>query len=130
MGIFNWFGSDGSSEKKEEKLIPWQRLNSMVQLDAIVEDSKTKPVVIFKHSTRCGISSMALRHFENSFELDPEHMDLYFLDLLSNRQLSDEVGYRFQVMHQSPQLIVIRNGVAVHHASHHGIQASQLAQFV
>lgn len=126
MGLFDWFGSGGSSEKKDENLIPWQPLTSMEQLDEIVQASKTKPVAIFKHSTRCGISSMALRHFENSYEIDPDHMDLYFLDLLSYRSLSDEVGYRFQVMHQSPQLIVIKNGVAVHHASHHGIQASGL----
>ena len=86
--------------------------------------------MIFKHSTRCGISRMVLKQFESNYDIDPSQMKLYFLDLLSNRDVSDEVGYKFQVMHQSPQLIVIKNGVAVAHASHHSINASELKKFI
>ena len=130
MGLFNWLGSKDSEEKEEMQPIHWYPLRNMEQLDEIVEESKTKPVAIFKHSTRCGISRMVLRQFEKSYSVDPDNMKLYFLDLLSNRQVSDEVGYRFQVMHQSPQLLVIKNGIAVANASHHGIRASELEQFV
>ncbi len=126
MGLFGLFRSDSSNEKKEMKEVPWHRLNSLEQLNTIVEESKTVPVAIFKHSTRCGISRMVINQFESSYDIDPDKLKLYYLDLLSFRDVSDEVGYRFQVMHQSPQLIVIKNGNTIHHASHHSIQASRL----
>ena len=130
MGLFGLFGSKDSSEEKEEKQLPWKPLTSVEQLDTIANDSKTRPVVIFKHSTRCGISRMVIRQFEGAYDIDPEKMDLYYLDLLAYRNVSDEVGFKFQVLHQSPQLLVIKNGVAVAHASHSGIQADALAQYV
>ena len=130
MGLFGLFGSTKDKSEKEQKVLPWKRLTSVDQLKSIEKDSRTKTVVIFKHSTRCGISRMVLRNFEGTYDIDPEQMDLYFLDLLAFRDVSDEVGFRFQVLHQSPQLIVIKNGVAVAHASHHGIRAEELANFV
>jgi len=129
MSLFGLFGSKDSSEEKEEKVIPWNRLVSLEQLNIIIEESKTVPVAIFKHSTRCGISRMVLRQFESTYDLQPNQMKLYYLDLLSNRDVSDEIGYKFQVMHQSPQLIVIKNGHAVANASHHSIDASDLKNF-
>lgn len=129
MGLFGLFGNSTSSEK-EQKVLPWKRLTSLEQLPALEKASKTKTVVIFKHSTRCGISRMVLRNFEGTYDIDPDKMDLYFLDLLAYRDVSDEVGYKFQVLHQSPQLIVIKNGTAVAHASHHGIRAEELLNFV
>jgi len=130
MGLFGLFGSKDASEEKEEKQLPWKPLTSVEQLDTIANDSKTRPVVIFKHSTRCGISRMVIRQFEGAYDIDAEKMDLYYLDLLAYRNVSDEVGFKFQVLHQSPQLLVIKNGVAVAHASHSGIQADALAQYV
>ena len=133
MSLFGLFGSKSTSEEKvekEKKIIPWHRLNSLEQLKAIAEESKTKPVAIFKHSTRCGISRMVLNQFESSYNIDDSQLKLYFLDLLSNRDISDEVGFTFQVMHQSPQLIVIKNGSTVHHASHHNINAHDLERFI
>lgn len=61
MSLFGLFGTKGSSDKKEVKQLPWQKLTSVDQLDSIVEESKVTPVAIFKHSTRCGISSMVMR---------------------------------------------------------------------
>lgn len=130
MGLLGLFGSKNNSEAKEEKQLPWKALTSMEQLDAIVADSKTRPVAIFKHSTRCGISRMVIRQFEGAYDIDPSKMDLYYLDLLAYRSISDEVGIKFQVLHQSPQLIVVKNGVAVAHASHSGIQAHELENFI
>tara|TARA_Y100000815_G_C13279455_1_gene476322 strand:+ start:432 stop:809 length:378 start_codon:yes stop_codon:yes gene_type:complete len=119
----------GSSEPKEEKILPWIALNSIDQLDAIAEKSQGKTQLIFKHSTRCGISRMVMNQFVTSYDLDL-NADLYYLDLLSYREVSNEVGYKFQVMHESPQLLVIRNGVVVEHASHGGINDMDLDSFV
>ncbi|MCB4808271.1 bacillithiol system redox-active protein YtxJ [Tamlana sp. 62-3] len=129
MGLFNKiFG--GSNEEKEENALPWIPLSDLEQLDLIEKKSKTKPQIIFKHSTRCGISSMVLRGFKNSYRFSEAQADLYYLDLLNYREVSNEVGYKFQVMHQSPQLIVIKNGVAVAHDSHGAINDLDLAQFI
>ncbi|PWH81974.1 bacillithiol system redox-active protein YtxJ [Algibacter marinivivus] len=129
MGFINkLFG--GSSEPKEEKVLPWLPLTELTQLDSISEKSGTKTQVIFKHSTRCGISSMVMRQFVEAFDLDENDLDLYYLDLLSYREVSNEVGYKFQVMHQSPQLIVIKNGVVVAHDSHGAINAIDLTSLV
>ncbi len=128
MGIFdNMFGGGSSSKNSEEKAaLPWQELKSVDQIDSIVEDSKSKPVAIFKHSTTCGISRMALRQFESQYDIDASQMDLYYLDLKAYRDVSNEVGYRFQVIHQSPQLILVKNGTAVYNESHGSISASAL----
>lgn len=130
MGFFGKRANKNESEVKEEKSVPWLRLTRLEQLSEIKEQSKGKPVAIFKHSTTCGISKMALRNFERAYTLTDEQMKLYYLDLKAFRDVSDEVGYTFQVIHQSPQLIVIKNGVAVAHASHHSIRAEELQKFI
>jgi bacillithiol system protein YtxJ len=130
MSLFGLFGSKNPSETEEKRSIPWNQLTSMEQLETISEESKTIPVAIFKHSTRCGISRMVINQFEKNYDLDPGQMKLYYLDLLSYRNISDEVGIKFQVFHESPQLLVIKNGNTVHHASHHSIEASGLVKFV
>ena len=131
MGLFSKFNKTQRDIAKEELVeVPWHVLSEMQQLDEIAEISKTTPVAIFKHSTRCGISRMVLRNFESGYNLSDDQIKLYFLDLLSHRDISDEVGYRFQVIHQSPQLIVVKNGVAVANASHHSIRAGDLEKFI
>lgn len=119
----------GSTEPKEEKVLPWINLNSLSQLNEIEEKSKTKTQVIFKHSTRCGISRMVMNQFVEAYDVDA-NLDLYYLDLLSYRVVSNEVGYQFQVMHESPQLLIIKNGVTVAHASHGGINDLDLMRFI
>lgn len=119
----------GSSEPKEEKLLPWHPLIDVSQLVDIDKSSKTKTQVIFKHSTRCGISSMVMSQFVSMYDVD-SNLDLYYLDLLSHRDVSNEVGYKFQVMHQSPQILIIKNGTTVAHASHGAINDLDLNRFV
>ena len=128
MGIFNKIF--GSSEPKEEKVLPWIPLNSAAQLSLIEKKSKTKPQFIFKHSTRCGISKMVINQFISAYGITENQADLYFLDLLSYRDVSNEVGYKFQVIHQSPQLLVIKNGITVAHASHGAINEIDLSKYV
>ena len=128
MGIFDKLF--GSSPKSEKKALPWQKLETVAQLDTIKKRSFEKPQVIFKHSTRCGISSMVIRQFEGNYDFDPEEVDLYYLDLLSYRDVSQEIASKFQVIHQSPQLLIIHKGQTVHHASHHSIHPQHIAEFV
>ena len=122
------FGSNEIS-RQPKKLIPWNRLTSVNQLIEIEKESFYQPIAIFKHSTRCGTSSMALRQFESQFETDNTSVKLYFLDLLSVKDISNEVANRFQVFHESPQLIVLKDGNTIHHSSHHQIDAGLLEQF-
>lgn len=129
MGLINkLFG--GSTESKEEKMLPWFPLTEVAQLVAISEKSNTKTQVIFKHSTRCGISRMVMNQFVEAYDLTENDLDLYYLDLLNYREVSNETGYKFQVLHESPQLIVIRNGVVVAHASHGAINDIDLTRFI
>jgi len=121
MSIFkNLFNSD-KPQKEPLNQFPWKSLTSESQLDEIAELSKTKSVLIFKHSTRCGISRMVLSRFEESLTDNPEEVVFFYLDLLNYREISDGVAARFQVMHQSPQLLVIKNGACVAHGSHYEI---------
>ncbi|WP_299097063.1 bacillithiol system redox-active protein YtxJ [uncultured Winogradskyella sp.] len=129
MSFFSKIFDTKSSQNKEEKILPWIPLTSTDELDHIVERSKTKTQLIFKHSTRCGISRMVMNQFVATYDLDL-NTDLYYLDLLSYREVSNEVGYKFQVLHESPQLLVIKNGVVVAHASHGAINDMDLVKFI
>ena len=129
MSILNKiFG--GSSKPKEEKVLPWIPLNDLKQLQFIDEKSKTKTQVIFKHSTRCGISRMVMNQFVDMYSLTEKDLDLYYLDLLNYRAVSDEVGVKYMVMHESPQILVIRNGNAVKYASHGEINDVKLQDYM
>lgn len=130
MSLFGLFGSKNPSEVKEEKNIPWHRLTRVDQLKEIIEESKSKPVAILKHSTRCGISRMVYNQFESEYALTDGQLKLYYLDLLSFREVSSEIGIVFQVLHESPQILVIKNGVCVYHASHSAISARKLEEFI
>lgn len=134
MSLFkNLFGSNDAEKSKEEKVeksVPWKQLTNIDQLTTIKEKSHQKMQVIFKHSTRCGISRMVLRNFEAQFDTSTEQVDLYYLDLLNYRAISSEISAIFQVYHESPQLIIIKNGTTVYHASHSDIEAEVLSQYV
>ena len=129
MSFLNkFFGSGTKNSQSDKSTVPWKPLTSKDQLETIDLESKNRTQVIFKHSTRCGISRMVMNQFVSSYD-NSWDMDLYYLDLLSNRDVSDEVGYKFQVMHQSPQLIVVRNGETVAHASHGSINEIELEKY-
>lgn len=128
MSFFNTlFGGDNNVENSKVNWIP---LTDISQLSEIEENSNGKTIGIFKHSTRCSISRFALKQFENEYDLTEDEIDLYFLDLLNYRDISNEIANQFNVMHQSPQILVIKNGVAVYNASHDSINVHDLKQFV
>ncbi|MFS4457025.1 bacillithiol system redox-active protein YtxJ [Maribacter sp. 2304DJ31-5] len=131
MGLFDGiFGDKNKKEHKTESKIPWIGLTAREQLDEITDKSKERPQLIFKHSTTCGISRMVLNMFTSGYDLQEGLMDLYFLDLHAYREISNAIASKFQVMHQSPQLLIIKNGVVVAHDSHGGISEMELEKYI
>ena len=120
----NLFGNSDNQTPITSK-INWTLLTDLGQLNEIFSLSNEKTVLIFKHSTRCSISRMALKQFENEFDLQ-DKVTPYFLDLLEYRSISNEIATRFNVMHQSPQLLLIKNGIVIYHVSHDSIDAQEL----
>ena len=104
----------------------WITLKQEEQLDEIKELSKTKPQVIFKHSTRCSISSVIKNRLENA--ATPPNIDFYFLDLVRYRAISNKVAEDFAVYHESPQVLLIKNGECVYDESHSGIMMSEITE--
>ncbi|MDB5191059.1 MAG: pyridoxamine 5-phosphate oxidase [Segetibacter sp.] len=102
----------------------WIELDSEKQLQEIKEKSKQKPQVIFKHSTRCSISSMAKSRLDRSEDI--KDADVYYLDLIAHRTLSNAVAQVFNVYHESPQVLVIKNGECVYDESHMGININEI----
>lgn len=96
----------------------WTDLVSLEQLNSIIEDSHTSPVIIFKHSTRCILSSNMLKNFERRYQFLNDIPKPYFLDLIAHRSISDEIALRFGIKHESPQVIFVKDGGVVKHASH------------
>ena len=129
MGLFNRILGN-KLKVEEESFVNWIPLNSLDQIKTIKALSKSETILIFKHSTRCGISSMVIKRFENLFEISMKNVKVFYLDLLSFRSISDEVGDSFNVQHQSPQLLIIRNEVAVKDASHHDITSVNIKEFL
>ena len=130
MGVFNSLFGSKEPQKEKVSYLKWIPLSSLEQLDTIKKQSKTESILIFKHSTRCGISKMVIKQFEGLFQENHQCLKVYYLDLLNYRNVSDEVGYTFQVMHQSPQLLVIKNEVSVHSVSHNDITQINLTRFI
>ncbi len=102
----------------------WIELNDLQQLEQIKEQSKLQPVVIFKHSTRCSISSMAKIRLEQ--DPLPEGTLFYYLDLIAYRPISGQIAEDFNVYHQSPQILVIKNGECTFNVSHYGISVDKI----
>lgn len=123
----NIFGNN--EPQKEESKMEWFPLNEINQLNKIVVESNENTVVIFKHSTRCIISRTVLKNFEKNFNLE-DKVKPYFLDLLEFRPISNEIASLFNVTHQSPQLIVVKNGKAVYNASHDNIDVEDLKNYL
>lgn len=128
MSLFNNFFGATPQEETNSK-INWLALTSVSQLDEIEDVSNSKLVVLFKHSTRCSISRMALRQFENDFESNDQILT-YYLDLLNHRDISNEIASKFSVVHQSPQLLIISKEKCIYDASHSDIDAEVIKNYL
>jgi len=104
----------------------WIHLTDDEQLKQIISKSQIKPQVIFKHSTRCSISAVALQRLQKVSQ--PSDIDFYFLDLLSFRGLSNKIVDMFRVPHESPQVLVIKDGGCIYEESHMGISMNEIVE--
>lgn len=129
MGLFSKL-FNGNSETKEEKQLPWLDVTELSQLKAIKEKSETKTQIIFKHSIRCGISRMVMNQFVKDFNFENGEVDLYYIDVINHRDVSNAVANIFDLVHESPQLLVVKNGLVVAHESHGSINSMDLKAYI
>lgn len=106
----------------------WNNLNSVKQVRKIVERSHQVPCVIFKHSTRCSISTMAKMRLESNWDISENEIEPYFLDLIAFRDVSNFIASELQVHHESPQIILIKNGEVTYDASHLDITVDEIKE--
>jgi bacillithiol system protein YtxJ len=104
----------------------WIKLESLAQLQNLIKASANRPQVIFKHSTRCSISAMVFHRLDK--EETPAGADFYYLDLIAHRDISNQIAEGFQVFHESPQILVIKNGECIYDESHHAIMMDELLE--
>ncbi len=112
------------NSQKENLHANWKTLDSEAQLKEVIQGSHERPVMLFKHSTTCGISAGAKHRLEAEWDIDPAKMDFYYLDLLNHRSVSNLIAETLDVIHQSPQIILVKDGQAVYNTSHHAIDAT------
>ncbi|MBC7916030.1 MAG: bacillithiol system redox-active protein YtxJ [Pyrinomonadaceae bacterium] len=104
----------------------WIPLESIEQLQAIQQTVGYS--ILFKHSTRCSISLMAKKKFEFDWDALPPDTSVYFLDLIKNRTISNAIAETFNVHHESPQLLLIKDGECIYESSHGEISAEEAAE--
>lgn len=125
------FGSIlGGNNKPENSSLSWYTLSDEFMVEELKKASHEQPVLIYKHSTRCGISSMMLSRLERNYDLEPDELRCYFLDLIKYRGLSARVAEVFSIRHESPQVLLIQNGKAVYHASHGDIDLGEIKNII
>lgn len=123
MGILK--GIFPKENKEEKKGFLWKKLERIEQLSDI-KSQENRLIVLFKHSTRCIVSKVVLKEAEEKFKHLDKQIDFYFIDLLNYRELSSAISESFNVVHESPQLIVVNNGAVVSHSSHYDIVSINL----
>ncbi len=119
MGLFSFNSAAKTS-------LPWISITSVEQLKEIIESSSQKPILIFKHSARCGVSSAVKSQFESSWTSQNDLCEIYYLDLLAYRAISNEIERITGVEHQSPQAIVMDQNKVIYAASHSSIDATEI----
>ncbi len=108
----------------------WKILDTIEGIDPIIKASADKPQIIFKHSTTCGISANAHYNLENGFDELEGKVDFHYLDLLANRPVSNAVAEKTGILHQSPQIIVLKDGKVVYTVTHLAINPKKIAQYL
>lgn len=133
MGIFQRLFSNNeqhaaadAGQRSDSGAPHWHPLTSEAQLDHLLAASHEQPVLLFKHSTRCSISAVALSRVERGWAFAEGEIQAWFLDLIQYRSVSNAVAQRLGVQHQSPQALLIKDGQVVYHASHGAIDVPSL----
>lgn len=106
----------------------WIDLNELQQLEEIRQNSFSQTQIIFKNSTTCSISKMVYARLNNAKET--LHADYYYLDLLTHRDISNAVSEMFDVQHESPQILIIKDDKCIYHENHSAIYMNEIAAHV
>lgn len=104
----------------------WIELSDLEQVDQIIQQSISKPQIIFKHSTRCSISSVVKDRLERQWKAHLDEFPIYYLDLIRFRSISNLLSDTFGVIHESPQLLIIKDGKSLFNCSHSDISVSAI----
>jgi bacillithiol system protein YtxJ len=107
----------------------WQQINDPDQFTNDILDNDQIHLV-FKHSPRCGISKMVLRRFENFDFYQTSEIQFWLLDVLNSRHISNSIAAQFNIRHESPQILVIKNRKLLHHSSHSAIEAEEINNII
>lgn len=99
----------------------------LMYIDALSHSNDIDAIVVMKHSTRCSISSMALSRLERSWNVSEKKVPTYFLDILKHRDLSNKLAETYNLQHESPQILVIKNGKCIYSATHSEISAPDIS---
>ena len=107
----------------------WNKLTTLDQLTQMDELSKTKPVLVFKHSTTCSISNASLARIERNWnDTNNEAITPYYLDLLAHRSISNEIAQRYAITHESPQVLLIKDSKCIYNQSHMAINVPDILE--
>tara|TARA_B100001094_G_scaffold268629_1_gene272432 strand:- start:367 stop:741 length:375 start_codon:yes stop_codon:yes gene_type:complete len=124
MGLFDAFIRD------DKNVWPGPKLEDMAKFDMLMTNSFSTPQLIFKHSTRCSISRFVLNTFIANYGYSSQDFGAWYLDLLAYRSISNVIAQRLDVLHESPQLIIIKNGKTLESASHENINNLYLTKYL
>lgn len=130
MGLINrlFVGDRLSASQTVSHTVSWHEVASEDDVRKAIEASHNRLVLLFKHSTRCSISAMALERLQRGWDIPPDVVQPWLLDLIQHRDISNAIAERLGVVHQSPQAILLRHGRVVWHASHSAISLAALKQ--
>ena len=105
----------------------WENISSLNQLNQVLintQQEDSEYALFFKHSPRCEISSMVLRRFESSWDIS--NINVFMVNVLSQRDASNELAQQFQIRHESPQVLLVKNGKLLYTASHGDISVADI----
>lgn len=114
-------------QSKTSSQMKWKELNNINDLESALKASYEQPVALFKHSTRCSVSLMAKKSVERFWDLD---IDAYYLDLIAYRDVSNSIAEQLEIYHQSPQMILVKDGKAIYDASHGSIDVDAMGELL
>lgn len=129
MGLFDTFFGK-KSEAKTEKNNTWHPLSEIDQLNDVLEQSVDQPQLIFKHSTKCGVSTVAKKNLEAVFEQITPHADIHIVNIIEDREVSNKIASELNVRHESPQLIKVHQQEILWDISHGKIQPQKVLELL
>ncbi|MDR9419909.1 bacillithiol system redox-active protein YtxJ [Gracilimonas sp.] len=134
MNFFKTLGNIFSNQGREEELTSsesgWNRVSSEKEVDEIILSSNHKTQVLYKHSTRCATSFFALQNLKSISEEKIKKTDFYLIDVIGQRNIAGYISQQLHVRHESPQVLILRDGKVVWHGSHHMVQTDNVVRYL